>query len=79
MKKYIEIGYGNTWFIRTEIEEEDGTECELRGIVRPFSPRSAYLRLWIGKKVVILDSREGLKLTTKNRRTVKIIIGLSGV
>ncbi|MEB9851715.1 DUF3977 family protein, partial [Bacillus cereus] len=24
--KYIEIGFGNRWFVRTETENKDGTE-----------------------------------------------------
>ena len=32
MKKYIEIGFGNTWFVRTESEDENGVETEHKGI-----------------------------------------------
>ena len=28
MKKYIEFGIGNTWCVRTEIEDDDGAETE---------------------------------------------------
>lgn len=31
MKKYTEIGFGNTWFVRTEIENDDGSESEMKG------------------------------------------------
>lgn len=34
MKKYVEIGFGNMWFIRTEIEHDNGQETEHRGIGR---------------------------------------------
>lgn len=34
--KYIEIGIGNTWFVRTETENKDGTEFEERGIINLF-------------------------------------------
>ena len=31
--KFIEIGIGNTWLVRTETELEDGTEYEEKGII----------------------------------------------
>ncbi|MEJ8302756.1 DUF3977 family protein [Saccharibacillus sacchari] len=78
MRKYIEIGIGNRWFVRTETEHADGTETESKGIVRPFSLRTCYIRIWIGKKVWILDSREGFKTTSKSRKAFKIILGFAG-
>ncbi|RCX21533.1 uncharacterized protein DUF3977 [Fontibacillus phaseoli] len=79
MKKYIEIGIGNTWFVRTELENEDGTETEIKGIVKPFKLRSVYLRIWIRRRVLILDLREGIKIQTKSKENFKIIIGFYGV
>ena len=79
MKKYIEIGIGNRWLVRTEIEHEDGTETEVRGIARPFTCKTLYVRIWLGKKVLVIDSREGFKITTKNRNKFKLIVGLSGL
>ncbi|WP_123058860.1 DUF3977 family protein [Brevibacillus reuszeri] len=35
-----------------------------------------YLRIWIGKTVVLLDSREGFKKMSKNRKSFKLIIGI---
>ncbi|MDO3412478.1 DUF3977 family protein [Saccharibacillus sp. CPCC 101409] len=79
MKKYIEIGIGNRWLVRTEIEHEDGTETEVKGIDRPFRCKTLYVRIWIGKKVLVIDSREGFKITTKSRNKFKLIVGLSGL
>lgn len=79
MKKYIEIGFGNRWIVRTEMEHEDGTETEIKGIVKPFKLKSIYLRLWIGRRVLIIDLKEGIKLQTKSRKSFKLIIGLYGV
>lgn len=79
MKKFIEIGIGNTWFVRTEMEHEDGTETEVKGIARPFKMKSVYLRFWIGRKVLILDLREGMKIQTKSRNEFKLILGFYGV
>lgn len=79
MKKYVEIGLGNRWLVRTELEHEDGTETEVKGIARPFQLDTIYLRIWVGKKVLIIDSREGFKLQRKNRRKLKVVIGFAGL
>lgn len=74
--KFIEFGLGNRWFIRTETEINNGTEFEEKGIVLPIKLQSLYLRVWIGKTVVILDSKEGYKRTNKNRSEFKILFGI---
>lgn len=79
MKKYIEMGFGNTWFIRTELEQEDGTETEIKGIYSPFQLKSIYIRVWLGKRVWIVDTREGLKLAKKNKKKFKLILGFYGI
>ncbi|MCL6603654.1 MAG: DUF3977 family protein [Paenibacillus sp.] len=78
MKKYTEIGFGNRWFIRTEFEHSDGSESEIKGITRPFQLKSIYLRIWIGRTVLIIDSKEGIKWASKDRRKLKLIIGFYG-
>ncbi|MBO8155675.1 MAG: DUF3977 family protein [Bacillaceae bacterium] len=77
--KFIEFGIGNKWLIRTETELSDGTEFEEKGIVGTLKPQSLYLRVWIGKTVVILDSKEGFKKTKKNRNEIKIILGIKSL
>jgi hypothetical protein len=74
--KYIELGIGNTWIVRTEIELADGTEYEEKGIVGPIKFYSVYMRVWIRKTVWIVDLREGFKKTKKNRNKFKIILGM---
>lgn len=74
--KFIEFGIGNTWPIRTEIELEDGTEYEEPGIKRPIKFQSFYLRIWIGKTVIILDSKEGYHVDKKDRKALKILFGI---
>lgn len=74
--KFIEFGIGNRWLIRTEIELEDGTENEERGIKGPINFYSLYLRIWIGKTVVIADLKEGFKIQKKNRPEFKFIFGI---
>jgi len=74
--KFIECGIGNTWFIRTETELEDGTEYEEKGIIKPIKFHSIYVRVWVGKRVFIFDLKEGYKRATKNRNNFKFIIGI---
>lgn len=74
--KFIEFGIGNTWIIRTETELEDGVEYEEKGIIGPIKFHSLYLRIWIGKIVVIADLKEGFKRQKKNRNEFKIILGI---
>ncbi|MFD0673064.1 DUF3977 family protein [Cohnella sp. GCM10027633] len=74
--KYIEIGIGNTWLIRTETELADGTELEQKGIVKPIVFHSFYFRVWLGKKVFIWDSKEGFKRMNKMRSAFKLIFGI---
>ena len=71
--KYIEFGIGNGWLVRTETELPDGTEIEQKGIVKPLQPQSFYVRAWIGKTVLIADTKEGLKKRKKSS-TIQIFI-----
>ncbi|GGG68730.1 DUF3977 family protein [Paenibacillus radicis (ex Gao et al. 2016)] len=75
--KYIEVGIGNTWLVRTETELADGTEFEQKGIVRPIVFHSVYFRVWFGKTVFIWDSKEGLKRMNKTRSAFKLIFGVT--
>lgn len=75
--RYIEVGIGNTWIIRTETELADGSEFEQKGIIKPIILHSIYFRIWLGKTVFVLDSREGLKRMKKPRNAFKLIFGLA--
>ncbi|MGE7926718.1 DUF3977 family protein [Lysinibacillus xylanilyticus] len=74
--KFIEIGIGNKWFLRTETEHSDGSENEEKGISFPIKFQLVYIRIWIRKSVLIFDSKEGIKKTKKNRSDFKIILGI---
>lgn len=74
--KFIEIGIGNKWFLRTETELSDGSEIEEKGISYPIKFQSVYIRIWIRKTVLIIDSKEGIKKTKKSRSNFKIIFGI---
>ncbi|MFF2876679.1 DUF3977 family protein [Gottfriedia sp. NPDC057991] len=75
--KFIEFGIGNTWLVRTETELEDGTEFEEKGIIGPVKINSLYIRIWLAKTVIIIDSIEGFKRIKKNRHHFKFIFGFS--
>ncbi|WP_189020836.1 DUF3977 family protein [Paenibacillus marchantiophytorum] len=77
--KYIEFGLGNRWFIRTETELDNGTECEEKGIIGPVQFRSVYLRIWICKSVLILDLKQGFKISKKSRNALKFIFGITSL
>ncbi|MGM0834807.1 MAG: DUF3977 family protein [Bacillota bacterium] len=74
--KYIEFGIGNKWLLRTETELEDGSEYEEKGLKGPIRFQSVYIRVWIGKRVFVLDSNDGLKRARKKRKAVKVVIGV---
>ncbi|WP_417899904.1 DUF3977 family protein [Bacillus haimaensis] len=74
--KYIEFGVGNKWLLRTETELEDGSEYEEKGLIGPIKLQSVYIRVWIGRRVFVLDSSDGLKLARKDRNAVKVVIGM---
>jgi len=74
--KFVELGFGNTWLLRTETELEDGTEFEEKGIIGPLKIHSIYIRVWLFKTVFVLDIREGVKRVKKNRNKFKLIFGV---
>jgi hypothetical protein len=74
--KYIEFGIGNTWLVRTEFESEDGYEFEEKGVSGPINFQSIYFRIWIGKIVFIIDSKDGFKRVSKGSRKLKLILGI---
>ena len=62
---------GNKWLVRAETELSDGREYEEKGIiVLSLKLQSLYLRFWIGKTVIIVDSQEGFKKMKKNRNAM---------
>ena len=74
---FTEIGIGNRSFINTEVEKGD-RERRVRGCVR-MKVKGVYLRLWTGRRVFILSTRQGFKRQRKNRSTFKLLLGFEGV
>lgn len=78
MKKYVEVGFGNSWPIRTEIEHDNGEETEHRGIIRLTKVNDVYLRVWVRQTVYIWSGKEGFKKKRKNRKAFKFLFGVAG-
>jgi hypothetical protein len=71
---YSEIGIGNGPLVSTEIERKND-EVRVNGWVMGVF-RSMYLRVWIGKTVVVIDSVDGLKVQKKSCSKVKVLFGV---
>jgi len=75
---YTEIGFGNPSFLSTEIEWPDGHEKRIAGRISGWRVQSAYIRVWVGKIMLVLDIPKGIRLKQKNRNKFKFLLGLSG-
>jgi hypothetical protein len=75
--KYVEFGIGNGNFISTEWEYTDGTEERFQEF-RKIKVNDIYIRIWLGKKMYILSSRDGFKSKLKNSKSFKLLLGISG-
>ena len=78
MKVYAEAGIGNGTCLSTEYEKSDGSEYRVKGF---FVQRlkSVYIRIWIKNQVLILDSKDRLKRSSKDRKRFKLIFGIQSV
>lgn len=74
MKTFTEFGFGNGDIVSTEFEFND---CEFR--VKGFYGISndPYIRIWMGKRVVVI-SKHGVKIIRKSYNSFKCIIGFAG-
>lgn len=74
--KYIEIGFGNRWFVWIEIENKDGIEFEEWGIIKFIYFELLYVWMWFWKMCLIFDMKEGFKKIKKKRIEYKFIVGI---
>lgn len=74
--KYIEIGIGNRWFVRTETENKDGTEFEERGIIKPIYFESLYVRIWFRKTCFILIRKRVLRKIRREGLNINLLLEL---
>jgi len=77
LKIFAEIGYGNDTFCSTEIEKKD-LEHRIKGFVMPPKIKGVYLRFWIGKKVLVLSTKNGFSFGKKDRVKLKLLFGVEG-
>lgn len=62
-----------------EVERPDGSEFRVKGKVAKFKVASFYLRLWLGKDVLIWDSQQPhFSIKHKERLNFKIVVGKWG-
>jgi len=74
---FTEIGFGNDTFLSTEIEEGN-KEYRIPSFVLPKEIDDLYFRFWIFKKILILSTKDGVKIKNKERNKFKIIFGVGG-
>lgn len=74
MMYYSEFGYGNESIFSVEVEDI-GSEYRMKGVVIK-KVVSIYVRVWVGNKTLILDSKEGIKVGYKSKRCVKVLFGI---
>ena len=73
MEIYTEFGIGNEHIVSTEVDYGD-SEIRFKGFCGVHSLNNPYIRIWMGKRVVII-SMDGIKITKKARSTFKCVIG----
>lgn len=74
---FAEAGFGNDTFLSTEVEEGEN-EYRIPKFIVPQQIREVYLRIWLGKRVVIVSTREGIKMKLKDKRKIKLLVGIGG-
>lgn len=75
---YAEVGYGNKTLFSTEICELNGKETRVPKFLFPKEIDDYYVRMWVGKRVYILSSKDGPKIQEKRKFKFKIIFGIAG-
>lgn len=78
LKAHTEIGIGNATFINTELEYPDGSETRQPGFIKFDKFHSVYIRIWIRKTAVSVDTRLHVMVKHKPRKAFKLLLGLSG-
>lgn len=77
---FVEIGLDfdqHKWGlgVSTEIETAN-SETRQKGFSK-IAITEVYLRLWLLKKVLILSTKEGIKISNKKRKNFKFLLGVS--
>jgi len=77
LKIFAELGYGNSTFFNTEIEKGKQEKRVSRFVIPP-KIEGVYFRFWVGKRVLVLATKNGFSLNQKNRVKLKILFGIEG-
>jgi len=77
LKIFAEIGYGNPNFLSTEIEKGEQEKRVSRFVIPP-KIEGIYFRFWVGKRVLVLSTKNGFSLKKKDRVKLKILFGIEG-
>lgn len=78
MKKiFAEIGFGNDTFLSTEIEENN-KEHRVGKFLIPKKLKDFYFRACFFKKNLIISTRDGIKLKSRDKNNFKLLFGLGG-
>ncbi len=77
LKIFAELGYGNPSFLSTEIEKGEQEKRVSRFVIPP-KIEGIYFRFWVGKRVLVLSTKNGFSLKKKDRVKLKILFGIEG-
>ena len=77
LKIFAELGYGNPSFFSTEIEKAEQEKRVSRFVIPP-KIEGVYFRFWVGKRVLVLATKNGFSWKKKDRVKLKILFGLEG-
>jgi hypothetical protein len=72
---YAEFGFGNASLISTEIESGMRERRVARFLVRRVT--QFYVRIWIGRVVVVAGIPLEVKVVIKNRNAFKFLVGIA--
>lgn len=67
------FGFGRS----VEVERADGSEYRTKDKIK-LKHKSYYLRLWIGKYVLVISKAHRVELIHKNRCNFKAVFGIKG-
>ena len=77
LKIFAELGLGNPSFFNTEIEKGEQEKRVSRFVIPP-KIEGIYFRFWVGKRVLVLSTKNGFSLKKKDRVKLKILFGVEG-
>ncbi|WKZ27248.1 MAG: DUF3977 family protein [Candidatus Paceibacterota bacterium] len=74
---FAEMGIGNGSFFSTEIEE-GLNERRVSQFLLPKKISDYYMRIWIWKRVLVISTKDGIKIKAKDIKRFKFLLGIGG-